>query len=78
MSSSCTRGGLGWILGRKFFTQRVIRQWNRLSRAVTIPESVQKACSCRTWGHGLLEDLAVLGEQLDLMVLESSPTQMIL
>ena len=29
---SCTRGGLGWILGRKLFTERMVRYWHRLPR----------------------------------------------
>ena len=34
MASGCVRGGSGWILGKNFFTGRVVRGWTRLPRAV--------------------------------------------
>uniref|UniRef100_A0A8C3Q5B2 Uncharacterized protein n=1 Tax=Geospiza parvula TaxID=87175 RepID=A0A8C3Q5B2_GEOPR len=45
------------------------------SAGVTIPGSVQKMCECvcGSWGQGLLVALAVLGEQLDLMISEGFP-----
>jgi len=32
MAASRTRGGLGWILRRIFFTEGVVKHWNRLPR----------------------------------------------
>ena len=34
MASSYVRGGLVWILGKKFFTERVVKHLARLPRAV--------------------------------------------
>jgi len=34
MVLSCIRGGLDWILGKIFSTERVVRHWNRLAREV--------------------------------------------
>jgi len=27
MAESCFRGNSGWILGKKFFTERVVKHW---------------------------------------------------
>ena len=34
MASSCTRVSLGWISGKNFFTEGVVKHWNRLLKEV--------------------------------------------
>jgi len=41
MASSCFRGGLDWILGKNIITERVVRRWTRLPRAVGESPSVE-------------------------------------
>lgn len=37
---------------------------------ITIPKSDQKPFKCGTWGHGSVEDLAVLSQGLDSMIFD--------
>lgn len=46
----------------------------RGSGGSTVPGGAQNPRGCGPWGHGLVVALAVLREQLDLMVLETFPT----
>ena len=34
MASSCTMESLGWISGKNFFTEGVVKHWKRLPRKV--------------------------------------------
>ena len=63
MALSCTRGGLGWILG-------IIsspKEWSALARAaqggggVTVPGNGQEQCGCGADGHSQWEQWGWVG-----------------
>lgn len=71
-ASSCSKGGLEQILGKKCFTEKTIRHWKRLLREVVVPPSLK--CSNGVWmlhlGMCLGIELTVLGSELDSVTLE--------
>lgn len=64
MASSCPRGGLHLILKKKFLHLKN----GQGGSAITVPVIVQKSCGCGTHGCGSVVHLAVLGNQLDLIL----------
>ena len=64
MASSCVRGGLDWILGKKFLKSG--QAWDQAAQGsgVPIPGGVQKMCRCDTSRYGLV-GMVVLGWRVD-------------
>ena len=58
---------------KNFLFKRAARRWNRLPREVVESPSVEvfkKTFRCCTEGHGLVEEIVMVGRQLDWMILE--------
>lgn len=61
MASSCARGGLGWVLGKNVFLEKILKQLTKLSQGSGgILEVLNVVWIC-CLGHNLMVDLAVLG-----------------
>lgn len=66
----------------------IVSSWLTLSTAffgapfavcgIAIPGSGEKACGWGLWGHGVVVNMVVLGQQLDFMILEVFSILMIL
>lgn len=64
------QGSWGWILGKAFFAEGVVKNWNRLLRGVVETPSLEvlkKISPCLTSWHDLV-GMVVLGQRLDLMI----------
>lgn len=59
---------------KKFFTERVVKDWNRLLKEVTISEVFKKMCGCSTWGHSSVVNIMVY---IDHWTFGSFPTSVL-
>lgn len=50
------------------FAHRKVGQAAQESGGITVPGNVDNTCECGTWGHGLVVNLAVPSQRLDLMI----------
>jgi len=46
MECSCVRASSDWTLAKRFFTERVLGQWNRLPRAVVMAPKLSEFKEC--------------------------------
>jgi len=69
VSSSCVRGGSGWILGKTSPKEWSVAQVVQGNGRVTVPGGVPELWRCGTEGHGQWATL-VVGGWLDWVILE--------
>lgn len=69
--SRCATGGLNWISGKLFSPKDVVQHQHRLPRVMVESPFLEGFNRCVHVALGLVMALAELGEQLDLMMMES-------